>query len=1008
MSPPSRRRVFKEATLTTRTVRYSLALALVIGLLLPAGLPALAQQIELNETFDDADLPDWEISPGAQVADGLLILEPNGYALRGGDWADAAYLTRIMWDGSGASAFHYQASDAGSFQVYVNDQGVRLLLDQQDQVSEFAYKPYPGLRGTWMELTVMTTGNSHTVLLNGVKVLEAQTPTSLPPGGVLLRSEGGATLRVDNVIIESGEPPTAEEPPAREPTPPRETADVPPSSGALPASDMTWVRLGGPPGGLGYDIRYNFDDPDVWYSTDDGAGVHISRDNGWTWEQSNRGIEAVSGPAGDGIPVFTLAVDPHNPQVIWIGTTSGQIYRSEDGGSTWTEKDDGIIRQPEVLIKFRGVTVDPRSSDVVYVMGELVGQPAQPGQVTTGGIVYKTTDGGEHWTRIWDGGIPSSLTRYLWVDPRDPDVLYVSTGIFDAAAVGDKDFETDPEPFGGLGVLKSTDGGQSWRILGKENGLKFLTIGSLFMHPDDPDVLLAAAGRLVPELAAQHMREQGHTDLGIYRTTDGGESWTQVLEPGADHLVQIFTAVELCPSNPDIAYAASDAAVYRSQDAGVTWTKVTEGERGWGPVGIAAGFPIDLQCAPRDTDRLFANNYQGGNFLSEDGGKTWQNASKGYSGAQVIGVAVDPFDPAHVYATGRSGAWVSLDGGVSWNGITNPEQSGSLTGTECGSVGVDPGTEGHVILSCYSGFFTLDPETKRWRQDPIPDGIHPGTSEIEFAPSDPKTVYVTSASHNTMIHAEVYEDGWGILASRDGGATWEAITGEAFKDAIVTDVAIDPKDADVVYAAAQNGLFKSVDGGATWSSPSSLLADLPVRTAAVSPGDSDHVLAGVQFRGLFLSQDGGETWLQQTSGLEPNGIHRDIVFDPTNPDIVYTADILSGVYQSMDGGGTWRKITSGLANRAVISLSISIDGRHLYAGTSSGGVFRLDLDGQPPAVSPHVPTAPEAGQPAEGEPPAPVETLGEPSPQSPRLPCLSGLAPLAVAAIFVGARRRAR
>jgi hypothetical protein len=106
-------------------------------------------------------------------------------------------------------------------------------------------------------------------------------------------------------------------------------------------------------------------------------------------------------------------------------------------------------------LTFRGFTVDPNSSDIVYAMGEtsdpIIGQGTWGDG--TGGVVYKTTDGGEHWVEIWEGGMPSSLARYMWIDPRNTDVLYVSTGIFDRGAVGEGDPDTDPDPFGGLGIL---------------------------------------------------------------------------------------------------------------------------------------------------------------------------------------------------------------------------------------------------------------------------------------------------------------------------------------------------------------------------------------------------------------------------------------------------------------------------------------------------------------------------------------------------------------------------
>jgi photosystem II stability/assembly factor-like uncharacterized protein len=116
----------------------------------------------------------------------------------------------------------------------------------------------------------------------------------------------------------------------------------------------------------------------------------------------------------------------------------------------------------------------------------------------------------------------------------------------------------------------------------------------------------------------------------------------------------------------------------------------------------------------------------------------------------------------------------------------------------------------------------------------------------------------------------------------------------------------------------------------------------------MDPTDAQHMLVGVEGLGVYASIDGGKTWQPSYAGLEPNGSLHGIVFDPTNPDIVYASDNRSGVYRSTDSAGTWQKTNDGLNNRAVTGLSISADGQHLYASTNGEGVFRLDLNGTPP------------------------------------------------------------
>ncbi len=287
----------------------------------------------------------------------------------------------------------------------------------------------------------------------------------------------------------------------------------------------------------------------------------------------------------------------------------------------------------------------------------------------TGGVVYKTTDGGESWAEVWRG---DNLARYIWIDPRDTNVLYVSTGIFDREAANSNPQTGDP---GGEGVLKSTDGGKTWANI--NNGLNNLYVGSLFMHPTNPDILLAGTGN-----------NQYHADNGVYLSQDGGANWKHVLSG------QNIEAVEFSVSNPLIAYAGSENAIFRSEDGGETWKLVSGGgEDGWGAPGVRAGFPIDFQVDPRNPDRIFANEYGGGNFLSEDGGKTWVDASRGYTGAQVRALAVDPNEPGRVIAAARSGIFVSYDGGSNWSGLSNPP----VVVMEWNAVAIDPADPQHIV-----------------------------------------------------------------------------------------------------------------------------------------------------------------------------------------------------------------------------------------------------------------------------------------------------------------------
>jgi photosystem II stability/assembly factor-like uncharacterized protein len=918
-----------------------------------------AQDGAWSETFDDPALPGWDHSPGVSVTEGVLRIEPGNFAGHGGDWIDFTLTLSLRQTGSGGTALIYHVGGEGSHILVLAEWGIDFQRESEGQVISLSTAPQPVSQGEWHQLQLNVAGDAHTVTLDGTQVLSVADPDSpVRVGGIGFESLGEMVVEVDNLTLTMGTAPPQPEQPSEPAPPPEQPAEV------VTGEAGVWVRTGGPPGGLGYDIRYNFSDPNIWYVTDNFAGVHISTDNGYTWQPSNTGIPAQLGPTGDWRPIFSLTVDPLNSQIVWVGTdVTGHIYKSTDGGQTWQQKDQGIVNEWDELT-FRGFTIDPRSSDIVYAMGE-TSIVALGGHniwsLGDGGVVYKTTDGGENWSKIWDGDVPSALTRYMWINPNDSDVIYVSTGIFDRGSIGQaEDYNADPDPWGGLGILKSTDGGQTWRILGKENGLEALYVGSLYMHPQNPDILLAAVGHEMGFAQIDRLRQEGHSPAGIYRTMDGGETWIHVYEPPLERVNEEFSAVEFCVSDPNIAYAGSGSAIYRSEDAGVSWTQMTAGDI-WGPPGVRAGWPIDLQCDPFNPNRLFANNYQGGAFLSEDGGSTWTNASQGYTGAQMFNIVVDPRDSARVYVIGRSGGWRSDDGGTTWVGLRNftPGEPHPIL-AEWGTIALNPANPDQIWASDGDGPVIIGSQDRgaSWTIHVPPEGVQGTVLAYAFTPADPNTIYAGYGDLGCLRADAPCAPAGGVIVSRDGGQNWTLASSEALLAVTTAELAVDSTNAQIVYAAAtESGLLKTVDGGATWNQldlstvvnpavtdPDMLFVPQYVQAVTLDPANPQHIMIGVHMVGIFASYDGGASWQPAYAGLEPNGSIHDIVFDPTNSQIVYASDRLSGVYRSTDGGQTWVKINDGLENRAAMWLAISADGQYLYASTDGQGVYRLALD----------------------------------------------------------------
>jgi photosystem II stability/assembly factor-like uncharacterized protein len=698
-----------------------------------------------------------------------------------------------------------------------------------------------------------------------------------------------------------------------------------------------WVRLGGPPGGLGYDIRMQPDNPDIMYVTDANAGVHKSVDGGLTWFAANTGIDVNQSGI---VPIFSLTIDPHDYNTVWAGTQNvGHIYRSTDAGATWQHRDSGIPFEGRSV---RGITINPNNPHVVYA-GVEVSSWGWAGEMITHrmdvvmGEVYKSTDAGGTWSLVWSG---DNLARYIWVDPRNSNRVYVSTGIFDRDAVHS---DIAAGNWGGVGILRSDDGGDTWTVLNEANGLGGLYIPSLFMHPDNPDILLAGVSTTA-------------SSPGAYVTRNGGDSWERL--PFDTYGLGV-EAVEIATSNTDIWYAAGEGVIWRSDDAGQTWEQYRIGTP-----DQDAGIPIDLQVDPRDPYRIFDNNYGGGNFLSEDGGETWVDASQGYTGVKLNGdVSVHPDDEQVVFA----GGFRSADGGITWKGMAPRGTQGFVFyPLPSGSTGVlASDMSGHVFFSEDRGVSwqeTLAVDLMETVAAGCPHCEIQSMRSLAIAPSDPSIFYVGFAN-GACIDGTVefcFLQQSGLHRSRDGGHNWEPVDAP-FNDVSILSIAIHPQNTQRVYLGTAKGLYESRDGGGSWQQVTGLSLDVSailtidpyspytnmqypiIFDIEFDPIDPSMIYLATIPGGVWRTTDDGLTWSQVSAGMDPNEPVYELVSDPNHPGVWYASSGLSGVFFTTDGGMMWQPLVEGLTNTNVRGLALSDDGSVLFAGTIGSGVFRLGI-----------------------------------------------------------------
>lgn len=907
------------------------------------------QQLLFTDDFEKGLVPPWDWEDGWKVDQ----IEEN-HVLHGAGhiWARLIPVEELGTIESfesrvnllkGSIHINYRTSMSGS-RYFVRLESGRLAFlkmgRSQTTPTELISKNLPISFGKWYSIRITGIENHFQVYLDDELVVEyTDQENPYPDGSVAFESLDESEVLIDDIVLK-GQPPSAA------------------------SSGMGWLFTGGPRGGIGYDIRFNPNDQNNIWVTDAYAGAHQSLDGGLTWIARNQGIDARSGMSGDAVPVFSLTIDPIHPEILWAGVTGTRgLYKSTDGGQSWVRKDHGIQDHPNM--EMRGITVDPFDSNIVYCGGNYL---ADEKTLDQRGFIYKSIDGGENWTLLIE---PEALVRWIIVDPTDRNIVYASTGIFDRFAV---------KP---TGVLKSTDAGKIWAPI--NNGFTSLAVAALAMHPKDHLTLIAGTGK-----ASSFTDEPNEIHGGIFITHDGGQNWRQVDPILANGEQEIrFSAVAYAPSDPNIVYADAGHEFLRSQDGGETWKRYFVGPNLSSGMLENRGTPIALAVLPSDPNTIFMNAYDGGVFVSKDGGKTWQDSSSGYCGSQVWGIAIDPNNPAFVVAASKNGVHVSLDAGSTWHGRIS---AGWINNIE--SAAVDPQNRNHLLLgqSIQALLFQSKDGGNTWTPVLGPlgkDGFGTRMSihTITFSPSSPEIVYAaTGVETLSPVGATRETRGPGIYKSTDGGTSWVPVNqGLENTTMNILAVAVHPQNLDIVYIGEMNaGVYKTLDGGKSWHSAGDGLLQTEVRVLAIDPQNPETIYAGVEFGGVWKSEDGGDSWKNVSAGMSPESSIHSIVIDPTQPGILYAADMQTGAYRSTDGGNFWQPFRQGLKVRAIHRLAISGDGQHLYAATEGNGVYRLDLNGMEPQPT-EIPTSlpqPNA-TPRPSLPPTEVVSVSQPAAPGP-------------------------
>ncbi len=600
------------------------------------------------------------------------------------------------------------------------------------------------------------------------------------------------------------------------------------STAAAPATDV-WQNTG-PDGGVVPCIAPSPSDASIVYVGIAQGGVYRSADGGATWTAASTGLA--------NLDALSLAVSPSDPQRVVAGSSAGG-YLSVNGGSTWTP----IVTLPGTSIS--DVVFDPASPQIAYAAG-------------VEGTLAKSTDGGATWAAIGaNAAAKKPLT--LAIDPSHTATIYAGT-------LGD-------------GIYKSTDGGGTWAA--QNSGLTNLHVSALVVDPTATSTVYA-----------------GTIDGGAFKSTDGGATWSSF----SFGLVGTDVTALAADSFPTI-YLGNRSGAYAIAGGGLIWTPIA-----------GTTFLNALAVGPGSPGRLFAGFGQlpisGGNVFYSDGDRSLPHFGTGIHGVPIVSLAVDPFVPSHVVAISSGGTtYVSENAGSRWDQL-------QLIGPEAlpVSLAFDPDEQDVVYEGGATGVHKSNNGAQTWTF------AGSGLPEAAVRPVLPVPATTGVVLAGTAV---------GVYRTTNGGGNWQATTGGPAGNVWALSAG-----SGRVWAGADDGVYRSTDPGASWTRSGNLSG--PVR-AVLDSSVAGRVFAGTD-TGLFTSADGGATWTPAGGGL-PGGlpIHA-LIDDPARNAVFVGAS--TGVYESVDGGSTWSAAIDGLTNPDIQTLAIAA-GDALLAGAQAGSVFRL-------------------------------------------------------------------
>jgi photosystem II stability/assembly factor-like uncharacterized protein len=652
--------------------------------------------------------------------------------------------------------------------------------------------------------------------------------------------------------------------------------------------------------------------------------------------------------------VLAVAGVPGDPNTYYFGAVSGGIFKSTNGGLSWSPVFDH-----ESTSSIGAIAVADSDHNVLYAG---TGEACLRGNISYGDGVYKSTDAGQTWTNV--GLKDSRHIGAIIIDPRNPDIVLV-------AALGHA-----WGPNAERGVFRTADGGKTWqKVLYKDENTGAIDV---VFDPNNSSIVYAALWQVRRQ---PWYFNSGGPGSGLYKSVDGGVTWKQLTGHGLPQgeLGRIGVSVSGADSNRVYALIeAKQGGLYRSEDTGNTWTLVNGDHR----YRQRAWYFTHVFADPKSVDTVYVLNT--GAFRSNDGGKTFTLLPAPHGDHH--GLWIDPSDPQRLLNSNDGGVTISMDGGKTWT------QQNNQPTAQFYHVAID----NHYPYRVYGAqqdnttvaIASQSDDGVIGRQDWYPVGggesgyisPDPKDPDVAYAGSDAATITRYDHSTNQLQDISPYP----LDTSGNGAANLK------YRFQWTEPVMVSNYDSNVIYTASQY-VMKTSDRGHSWSvispdltrndkskqrpSGGSITLDITsveyydtVFALAESPLKQGTLWAGSDDGLIHLTRDDGKTWENVTPKDMPEWSMVSIIeASHHDPGTAYAAidrhkldDFNPLIYKTHDYGKTWTRINSGIPAGAYVHAvreDPEVKGL-LYAGTETGVYFSIDDGAHWQSLQLNLPTAP--------------------------------------------------